>query len=158
MVRLTLLQIFLLWVVGFGGLSLWVRRWIAIFADRVLLWLPPAIKYYIVATPVILLEEALTIEVPNFWGVLPIVLAFYIMFLPVYLFQRYTECSFWLASSLFGVLGCYNEFILVGRIHQMDGLVLFIMCTLCFLIHVVMALLPSYYLQFSIKRSGNQRY
>jgi hypothetical protein len=100
--------------------------------------------------------NALTIETPYFWNVVPMVLAFYVMLLPLYLIQRYTRCSFVLASALFGAWGCFNEFILVGRIHEMGGVVLLIMCSLCFLIYAVIAILPTYYVQASAEtRSRN---
>lgn len=149
MARLTLLQVFLIWVVGFGGVSILARRKAVALINRIRL--PRLAKYYIIATPVILLEEALTIEAPYFWGILPVLAAFYVMFLLLYLIQRYSICSFWMAALLFGALGCFNEFVLVGRMHQLDGWVLFVMFTLCFLIYAVMAILPSYYLQMSIE-------
>jgi len=155
MVRLTLLQVFLIWVSGFGTLSIVARRKVAALAGRAPL--PRIVNYYIIATPIILLEEALTIEVPYFWGILPMILVFYIMLFPLYLIQRYTGCSFLLASLLFGAWGCFNEFILVGRISQLGGLVLFVMCVLCFLIYAVMAILPSYYLQVSLKNKTYEK-
>ena len=149
MVRLTLLQVFLIWVAGFGTVSILARRKVATLASEVRL--PCVVKYYIIATPIILLEESLTLEVPYFWGIIPILAAFYVLFLPLYVIQRVTRCSFVFASLLFGAMGCFNEFILVGRIRSLDGPVLLIMCPLCFLIYAVMAIMPSYYLQVSRK-------
>ncbi len=145
MVKFTLLQVFVIWVAGFGTVSFMARRPVAKWVDR--LYLPHVIKYYIIATPVILLEEALTIEVPYFWGIIPMLAAFYVWFLPLYLIQRVTRCSYVLASLLFGSMGCFNEFVLVGRARNMDGSVFLIMCPLCFLIYAVMAILPSYFSQ-----------
>ena len=147
--RLTLLEFFLVWVAGFGGLSILVRRRVAAWAGR---WrLPRPVIYYALATPIVLAEEALTIEVPYFWGIVPMLAAFYILFLPLYLIQRYTRCSWILASLLFGAWGTFNEFILVGRIRQVDSLpVLAILGGLCFLLYAVMALVPTYYLQASL--------
>lgn len=151
MPKLTLLQVFLFWVAGFGTASFAARRKVAALAER--LPAPRMIKYFVVATPVILLEEAFTIETPYFWGILLMLIAFYIMFFPLYLVQRYSRCSFLLASMLFGSWGCFNEFVLVGRMRELDGPVLLVMCLLCFLIYAVMAVLPSCYLQASLKRS-----
>jgi hypothetical protein len=149
MARLSLLQVFLIWVAGFGTLSLALRRRVADLVDG--LRLPRIIKYLAIATPIILMEEALTIEVPYFWGILPMLVVFQIMFLPLYFIQRVTRCSFVLASLLFGAWGCFNEFILAGRIHQMSGAILLLMVSLCFLIYSVMAILPSYYLGAALK-------
>lgn len=150
MIKLTLLQVFLIWVVGFGAVSLLVRRGVADLVDE--LRLPRLFKYYAIATPIILMEEALTIEVPYFWGILPMLVVFYIMFLPLYLVQWGTRCSSVLASLLFGAWGCFNEFILVGRVNQLNGAVLVVMVALCFLIYSVMAILPTYYLQAALRR------
>ena len=147
MVKFTLFQVFLIWVIGFGTISLMVRKKFAILVDR--FRFPRVVKYYLVAIPIILMEESLTIKVPFFWGILPMLLIFCVHLLPLYLIQRYTRCSFLLSSALFGAWGCFNEFILVGRIHRISGLTLVIMCVLCFLIYAVMAILPAYWLQTS---------
>ena len=149
MARLTLSQVFLIWVAGFGTASLMARHRLADLVEG--LRLPRIIKYYAIATPIILIEEALTIEVPYFWGILPMLVVFYIMFFLFYLIQRVTRCSFVIASLLFGALGCFNEFIIVGRIHQLNAGVLLIMGSLCFLIYSVMAILPSYFLQVALR-------
>ena len=82
---------------------------------------------------------------------------FQIMFLPLYFIQRVTRCSFVLASLLFGAWGCFNEFILAGRIHQLSGAILLLMVSLCFLIYSVMAILPSYYLGAALKGDMRSR-
>ena len=64
MARLSLLQVFLIWVAGFGTLSLALRRRVADLVDGTRL--PRIIKYLAIATPIILMEEALTIEIPYF--------------------------------------------------------------------------------------------
>ena len=144
--RFTLTQVFLFWVLGFGSLFWFLRkpisRWLGKFS------LPHIVNYYSILLPVILLEEAFTIEVPYFWGILPIILAFYIMVFPVYLLQRWLRFPFWVSCIVMGCWGCFNEFILVGRIKYIDnGLVLLILVTLCFFIYAVMLILPSYYLE-----------
>jgi hypothetical protein len=152
MVRFTLAEVFVYWVLGFGAFSLCTRKAVARVARKTRL--PRIVSYYLILTPVILIEEALTIEVPYFWGILPMVAVFYIMFLPLYLVQRYGRCSFMLVSLLFGAWGVFNEFILVGRIYALGDLprpVLLVLCVLCFLIYAVMAVWPSYYLQTSLK-------
>lgn len=150
MAKLTLSQVFVIWVAGFGTVSLMARHRLTDLVEGVRL--PRMIKYYAIATPIILMEEALTMEVPYFWGILPMLAVFYLMFLPLYLIQRVTRCSFVLASLLFGALGCFNEFIFAGRIHELNGGVLLVMGPLCFLIYGVMAILPSYFLQTALRR------
>lgn len=154
MIRFTLAEVFVYWVLGFGGLSLLTRKAVARLARKTRL--PRIVNYYLILTPVILIEEALTIEVPYFWGILPMVAVFYIMFLPLYLVQRYGRRSFLLVSLFFGAWGVFNEFIVVGRIYALEAMprpVLLILCALCFLIYAVMALWPSYYLQASLEET-----
>jgi hypothetical protein len=64
--------------------------------------------------------------------------------------------SFILASLLFGAMGVFNEFILVGRICVLRErpAVLLILCALCFLIYAVMAIWPTYYLQAAVRKEG----
>lgn len=153
---MSLLTIFTLWVLGFGSLS-----HIAKFAieQRVnALKIPIILRYYLVLTPIVLLEEALTIEVPYFWGVLPILFAFYLLFLVVYLFQRYLLKSYISAIILAGALGWINEFIIVGRVHKIqNALILGVISLICFSIYAVMAIIPSYILQEHLKRLGRQK-
>lgn len=140
--------VFVVWVLGFGAFSIATRK---IIAQNIARWkLPIIVKYYLILTPIILLEEALTIEVPYFWGILPMIIAFYIIFLPVFLFQRFTRVSFLVTSIVCGGWGWVNEFLFVGRIHQVNGLVLVILSVLGWLIYTVMAILPSAYLQWEL--------
>jgi len=155
MIRFTLMQVFLFWVLGCGALALVMRRCAAAIARRTRL--PRILAYYLLVTPAILVEEAFTIEVPYFWGILPMIAVFYVLFLPLYLVQRFSRCSFILASLLFGAMGVFNEFIVVGRIYALAGrgwLLPVILCTLCFLIYAVMAIWPAYYLQEAIRKEG----
>lgn len=151
MMRHSLTFVFVVWVLGFGMLSLATRN---VVARNVARWkLPLIFKYYLILTPIVLLEEALTIEVPYFWGILPILAAFYLFFFLLFLFQRFTRVSFFVTSLIFGGLGWINEFLFVGRIYQISGLALFIMSILCWLIYSVMAILPSAYLQWELEHS-----
>ncbi len=143
-----LLVVFLVWILGFGVFSIAFRKMIARYIAY--LNIPVFLKYYLILTPIILLEEALTIEVPYFWGILPMIVVFYIFFLLLYLFQRITRCSWLVLSILCGSLGWVNEFLIVGRIHQVNGLALVILSILCWLIYAVMAILPSAYLQWEL--------
>jgi hypothetical protein len=152
MIRFTLTQVFLFWVLGFGAFALLTRRRAAAIARRTRL--PRILAYYLLVTPAILVEEAFTIEVPYFWGILPMIAVFYILFLPLYLVQRFSRCCFILASLLFGAMGVFNEFIVVGRIWALEAApwpVLVILCALCFLIYAVMAIWPTYHLQEAMK-------
>ena len=142
----SLLFVFIVWVCGFGIFSCLARRVIYFQVKR--LHLSPLLSYLLILFPIILIEEYLTIEVPYFWGILPMIVTFSIFFLVPYIIQRYLHCPAWLMIILTGVLGWLNEFLLVGRIHQMNGLVLGIMSILCWMIYAVMAILPSTYLQY----------
>ncbi len=146
--RHSLVVIFIVWVLGFGAFSIASRKGIAKYVAH--FNMPRFLKYYLILTPIILLEESLTIEVPYFWGIIPMIVVFYIFFLLLYLFQSLTRCSYVVLSVICGCLGWINEFLIVGRIHQVDGLALGILSVLCWLIYAVMAILPSAYLQWEL--------
>ena len=145
--------IFLAWVIGFGACAFLVRERLcqALLNKNV----PLLVGYYSLVLPIILIEESLTIEVPYFWGILPMVITFSIYFFLLYLVQRTTKVSSWQIIILCGSLGWVNEFLLVGHIHQMNGLVLGIMSILCWLIYAVMEILPSYYVQKYLKEQAS---
>jgi hypothetical protein len=56
-----------------------------------------------------------------------------------------------MAVSAAGTLGWVNEFIIVGRIHQAQGLTLAILGVLCWLIYAVLALLPCLVLEEALR-------
>ena len=145
--------IFLAWVIGFGTCAFLVRERLcqALLNKNV----PLLVGYYSLVLPIILIEEALTIEVPYFWGILPMIITFSIYFFLLYLVQRATKASSWQMIILCGTLGWVNEFLIVGRIHQMSGLILGIMSILCWLIYAVMEILPSYYVQKYLKERAS---
>ncbi|MBI5723084.1 MAG: hypothetical protein HZA50_03920 [Planctomycetes bacterium] len=145
-----LLLVFVVWVLGFGTFSIVSRKVVATTVAR--FHAPKIVNYYLILTPIILLEEALNIEVPYFWGIIPIIFSFYICtFLPIYIFQRLTRSSWLVTSAVCGFLGWINEFLLGGRIHHVNnGLVLAVLGILCWLIYAVMAILPSAYLQWEL--------
>ena len=148
-----LIIVFLFWVVGFGAFSFALKRKINNWISRIKL--PIFLKYYLILTPIIFLEEILTIEVPYFWGVLPILLSFYLLFFFIYLLQRFIIHSYKVIVFITGILGWINEFIFVGRIHQFEfDLTLIIMSILCCLIYSVMAIIPCYVLQEHIKEKN----
>lgn len=150
-----LTYVFLFWVLGFGKLSYIIKHKIAEFFLKSKL--PRLVNYLLILTPIVLIEEALTIETPYFWGIIPMLIVFYLFFGLLYLIQKYTKLDYIKTSLICGVLGWINEFILVGRINHpdMNGFILIIMSVLCILIYAVMAILPSYYIQktFSKKKS-----
>ncbi len=143
-----ILVIFLVWILGFGAFSIASRKVIAKSVAH--FHMPILIKYYLILTPIILLEEALTIEVPYFWGIIPRIVVFYIFFLLLYLLQYFTRCPYWTLSAICGCLGWVTEFLIVGRIRQVNGLAFVIFSILCWLIYAVMAILPSAYLQWEL--------
>jgi hypothetical protein len=144
----SLLMVFIVWVVDFGSFSVAARKQVAQAAARIKA--PIVVKYYLLLLPVVLLEEVLTIEVPYFWGILPMVVAFSIVFLPIFMFQRLTRCSYLAAAAVAGCLGWVNEFLIVGRISLLQGPTLLVMSILGWLIYAVMAILPAAYLQWEL--------
>jgi hypothetical protein len=153
--HLSITQVFIVWVLGFGAFSLWSKKFIAQAVNR--LNLPSLFKYFLVLTPVALLEESLTIQQPYFWGIIPIMIAFYIVFFVIYLFQRYTRSSYLTSAIVAGCVGWVTEFFMNGLINQVSGLILIVMSVLCFFIYAVMALLPGYCLQYELqKKAENQ--
>jgi hypothetical protein len=139
-----LIIVFLVWVVGFGGLSIAVRGRLGRAMRGWPVW--PIVAYFALVVPIVLVEEALTVEEPYFPFVFQVTLpAFCIMFLGLYALQRLLRFNEWVAAGLFGVWGWVNEFLLVGRIGHpsMEGAVLVVMSVLCVLIYAVMALLPA---------------
>jgi hypothetical protein len=140
----SLTAVFFYWVVGFGFLFLLVRDKTASFFHRVKA--PLLLRYYLILTPVALVEEAFTIQNPYFWGILPIMISFYIYYLVIFIIQKTTRVH-WLAMCLInGLLGWINEFLLGGMIHKVPGLALLVMSPLCILIYAVMTILPAYWL------------
>jgi hypothetical protein len=141
--------VFLAWVIGFGAFSFLARERLSrAFLNKKI---PVLAGYYLLVIPIILIEESLTIEVPYFWGILPMLVTFSIYFFLLYLVQRLGKIRSVYMVILCGSLGWVNEFLLVGRIHQMGGLILVIMSILCWLIYAVMEILPAYYLQMALK-------
>lgn len=133
--------VFLVWVLGFGSISIFARNRITRFLLNSKS--PFIISYFVLIIPIVLIEKSLTIEVPYFWGIIPMVIIFSIYFLLLLIIQKIFHFGFILMVVISGFLGWINEFLLVGRIHQMSGLVLVIMSVLCWLIYAVMEILPA---------------
>jgi hypothetical protein len=143
--------VFIVWVVGFGLFSILTRTQISRMLLKV--GLPVIAGYYILLLPIIMIEESLTIEVPYFWGIVPMLITFSIFFLLLFIIQKLFTAKSMLMVCLCGTLGWVNEFLVVGRIHQMGGLILVIMSILCWLIYAVMEILPATYVQDHYARS-----
>lgn len=141
---MTLTTVFLIWVIGFGGLSLFVKDKLALKLLKIKL--PTILTYLLIATPLILVEEFLTCETSYFSCITFTYPAFLLMFLILFAFIKVFKLTLWPAVSVFGLMGWINEFILVGRIDDMSGAVLLIMSVLAFLIYFVLAIIPVAYL------------
>jgi hypothetical protein len=120
-----LLRVVIIWIIGFGTISILIKERVS--KKLIELGIPLPAGYYLLVTPIILMEEALTIEGPYFWGILPMILAFYSFFLILFIIQRVGRIDNWIMVAISGTLGWINEFLIVGRINQMDGPVLLIM-------------------------------
>ncbi len=145
MEKFSLTQVFLLWIIGFGIFSITMRKIVA----RVFLKskLPRIINYYIILTPLVLIEEYLTCEIPFFSCIKTTLIAFYLFFIALYVIQKLIKMSYIKTSLLFGCIGWFNEFILVGRIEVLTLPQAILFTVLVILIYGVVAILPSYYLE-----------
>lgn len=140
----TLTQVFLFWVVGFGLLFLWSRKRIAGLFQR--MQGAHILRYYLILTPVILLEEAFTIQGPYFSEIVPIVISFYIYYLVIFIIQKVTKFHWLIICLINGILGWVSEFLLNGMIHEVSLPALIVMSPLCVLIYAVMTILPAFWL------------
>lgn len=151
MSQFTLTQVFLIWIVGFGMLSYVLKNKVSeIFLKSKL---PEIINYYIILTPLVLIEEFLTCETQPYLSCIKITLpAFYILFIFLYLIQRYSKLNYVAVSFVFGLIGWFNEFIIVGRINKLSPPIIILFTALVISIYAVIAILPSYYLEKSLNR------
>lgn len=145
----TLTEIFLIWIVGFGIVSYLLRKKVAgIFLKSKL---PRILNYYIILTPLVIIEEYLTCEIQPFLSCIKVTLiAFYILFFLLYFIQRFTKFSHVRISVMFGLMGWFNEFILVGRIYQLSLPIIILFTGLVIPIYAILAVLPCYYLEKSL--------
>ena len=142
----SLTTVFILWVCGISLLFLLAR-------DRVCTVLlqspfPAVLNYYLVVTPLVLVEEYLTCELPYFSCIRVTLIVFWIFYGFLFLIQRYLRASWQKTVILAGILGWICEFAGAGRwdvffVSVPIGIVLSI---LCFLIYAVLTLFPAYYL------------
>ncbi|MCK5615679.1 hypothetical protein KAR91_78165 [Candidatus Pacearchaeota archaeon] len=150
MADLTLTQVFLIWVLGFGIISMISKEKIVnIFKKSKL---PTILNYYIILTPLVLIEEALTCETPFFSCIKVTLIAFYLFFLILYFIQKTFKLGYIKTSIIFGLIGWVNEFIIVGRINVLTPPQIILFTVLGILIYSVLAILPSYYLEQTFKK------
>jgi len=150
----TLTEVFLIWIVGFGTLSYMLREKVAGILLRSKL--PSIVNYYIILTPLVLIEEFLTCEIQPYLSCIRVTLiAFYILFIPLYFIQRFTRIGHVGMSVLFGLIGWLNEFILVGRIHELSLPIIILFTALVIPIYAVLAILPCYYLEKSLSSQAS---
>lgn len=151
MVHLPLLVVFLIWVIGFGSLFLAIKEKVAkIFLKNKL---PRWINYLLIPIVPILIEESLTCESSFPYFVSVILPAFLLFFLILYFFQKTFKLSWRQGIIVFGILGTFNEFFVVGRVYLLLSMpvILAIMIVICFCIYAVLAILPSYYYERTLK-------
>ena len=60
--------------------------------------------------------------------------------------------TFWLSLIGLGLIGWFNEFMIVGRINQLEPPAIILLTILVIPIYAVIAIAPTYYLQHKIKR------
>ena len=149
-----LLIVIIGWIFIFGGIFLFFKRKLTNkLANNSF---PIIINYFILAIPIILIEEGFTCEIgyPMCVGVIvPIFLAAFLVFFAL---QYFTKLHYLTCSSLFALLGLFNEFIIVNRINNPEyasfTIVQWILLAIItLLIYFVMAILPTYYLQRKVK-------
>lgn len=150
MSRYSLLQIFIGWVIV-GGLFFLKTKSVAAGWLMRFRW-PLVVKYLLLATPIILVEEYLTCEVAYGQCIRWTLPIFYFWFLLLFVIQQFFKLSWIKAVILFGVLGWFNEFLLVGRIYFYPLNISLIVSPLAFLIYSVMAIWPSYFLAQRLRR------
>ncbi len=145
---MSVLLSFIFFVIGIGSLSYFFRetlsRWVKIHSP-----LPVAINFFLIATPLIMIEEMFTCELDPF---LPLCIAktypiFIILLLVPYCLQKFTPVSWQINVVFFGLLGWFAEFILAGRIYQPIPLPILMLLTAWVIsIYAVISLLPLHYL------------
>lgn len=139
-----------IWIIGFGGLFNFFKKRLGRFFV-LHSKLPVILNYYIIATPVILIEEFLTCETPFLQCITHTLPAFYLLFLIIYIIQNYFKLSYINLSLIFGFLGWFNEMFLVGRIFTYDIFDFIIITVLVVPIYFVVAILPVFYLNMARK-------
>ena len=114
--------------------------------------LPIILNYFILIFPLVLIEEYLTCETPFFSCVLVTVPAFYFFFILLYFIQVWKKLSYMQASILFGFVGWFNEFILVGRIFDLGLLHIIVFTILVIPIYSILAIIPSHYIEKTFRK------
>jgi hypothetical protein len=153
----SLVTVFFIWVCGFSVLFYLFRDHVVRFFSRSPF--PVPVNYYIILTPLVLVEEFLTCETPFFSCIRITLFAFWLFFLLLLIIQYYSRISWQHLVILAGTLGWVNEFILVGRLYvfAISVPVAIIVSVLCIMIYSVLALFPAYYLDTAVFFSIRQK-
>lgn len=154
MVQRDLVVIFIVWILGGGVLSLFLRQRIAEWLQNHATF-PRVINFYILLTPLVLVEEYLTCEVPYGQCLFITVPAFYFLFAVLYVIQTRWALSWLHATILFGIVGWIDEFLLVGRLFAYPPTIVMIITPLTFFIYAVLAIIPTTYLETSMRQRRN---
>ena len=142
----------LVWILGFGVFSVLAKKKIADLLKQHYK-LPRVINYFLLLTPLVLIEEFLTCELPYLACVSITLPVFYLLFAITYLIQAKTKIP-WLATAILFCFFCWvNEFLFVGRIFVYDLLTTAIFSIIVFMVYAVLATLPSYYLESTFEKA-----
>lgn len=142
--------IFFIWIIGFGILSFILKE--KIYNYFLKIKLPQIIIFLTIATPLILIEEFLTCETPFFKCIIITYPAFIFFLIINYFIQKKLNLNYLYSSLIFGLIGWFNEFILVGRIYQLDLVTIILFSIIVIPIYSIIAIIPSFYNQQKNKK------
>ena len=110
--------------------------------------LPRIINYFIILTPLVLVEEFLTCDIRPYLSRVKITLpAFYLLFIVLYFVQRFAKTNYRTTSIIFGCIGWFTEFVVNGLMYILPIPTTVLFSVLVVLIYAVLALMPTYYLE-----------
>ncbi len=117
---------------------------------------PSIVNYYILITPLVIIEEYLTCETPYLQCISVTLPAFYILFFGLYLVMRRFSLGGKRAVIYFGLLGWINEFILVGRLFRYTLFENLVLGILVIPIYAVLAIIPAHYVEKNQRTNHNK--
>jgi len=142
--NLTLTQVLVLWVAGFGALSLAVRERVVRFVR--MFSAPRFVLYCALVLPLVLVEERLTCETQYVSCISVTIPAFMALFAALYGIDRLFHPRAAVLIMVFGAIGWANEFIAVGRVFSLSSMQVLVLSPLAFAIYAVLAIIPVHYL------------
>lgn len=136
---------FLVWIILYGLLVWKFKNPIVEFVRR-RFKLPVLLNYLILTTPIIIVEEWFTCEIPYNSCIKITLPAFWLLFLISYLVQKIFKLHWLRASIVFAVIGLINEMIVVGRINVYDPGTALVASVISLVVYGLMAVIPASYL------------